>query len=351
MRLLHTPLLPLLITATLALSAPAAHSTDACADRAIVAAAEVDVSDGTSFRVESFYHTMDNMAVRHAYPEAEVRTRAIEGPLAWESVDDRVRQGDDDTKVFALGHQFHALLLEFTSLVPDAVGTVVAFGEDAQPALRGRLPYGGSVSLVGANERPLGMVLRTPDDTTVRATFSDWRQLDDLALPYDMVLDDGERTFSYRFSFIDPRARTPTWYVDEIEAPALDAVRLYRLHRRLLAAHCEGDAAMLGALSAPIMMVISDGQLTDATSLDVQRGFEQLFTRLDYQRYEDLRPPVIEVADSGDLAWVAVEVRARGTVRSAPDDTFDDRWAWVMLARKEKGDWVHAGNAATRRQP
>ncbi|MEM9386365.1 MAG: hypothetical protein AAGA68_15005 [Pseudomonadota bacterium] len=348
MRLVHAPLL--LITAFLALSVPAAYATDACADRAIVAAAQVDVSDGTSFRVESFYHTMDNMAVRHAYPQAEVRTRAIEGPLAWESVDDRVGLGDDDTKVFAFGHQFHALLLEFSRVVPDAVGTVVAFGEDAQPARRGRLPYGGSLALVGASERPLGMVLRLPDDTTLRATFSDWRQLDGVALPYDMIVDDGERTFSYRFSFIDPRPRPPTWLFDEIEAPALDPVRLYRLHRRLLAAHCEADAAMLGSLSAPIMMVISDGQLTDATSLDVQRGFEQLFGRLDYERYEDLRPPVIEVAGSGDLAWVAVEVRARGTVRNTDDDIFDDRWAWVMLARKERGDWVHAGNAATRRR-
>ncbi len=338
----------LLIT-TLMLAVPLVHGSDACSTRAIVAAAEVDVSDGGSFRVESYYHTKDNMAVRHVYPSSLVRTSAIEGPLTWSATDDRASLADKDTALFALGHQFHALLVDFNRLVPDAAGTVVPFEGKNEPARQGRFPYGGSIALIGGGDRPTGMLLRLPEGPDIRVRFSDWRQFDGLALPYDLVVDDGERTFAYRYSYVDPSPRPPTWMFDELEAPALDAVRLYRLHRRLLAAHCLGDAAMLATLSSPTVLVASDGRLASATKLDMQRGFEQLFERLDYARYEDVKPPAIEVSTAGDLAWIAVEVRARGTVR-ASGIAFDDRWAWIMLARKEAGDWVHAGNASNRRR-
>ena len=80
----------------------------------------------------------------------------------------------------------------------------------------------------------------------------------------------------------------------------------------------------------------------------MRRHFEKVFERLDYSGYEDLQVP--RVAVSGELGWAVVNVRATGTVRGA-NDTFDDQWAWVMLARKVDGEWVHAGNAANRQLP
>ncbi|MEO0971494.1 MAG: nuclear transport factor 2 family protein [Pseudomonadota bacterium] len=334
----------------LTLAGPPAQATDACSPRAIVAAAEVDVSDGSALRVESFYHSPDSLAVRHVTAKSS-RFSAIEGPVAWTASGEEAALGDDETRVFALAHQFHALLLDFAVLAPASQPIVVTVNGEDQPARLGRLPYGGTVALIMPGPRPYGLRITLPDGRLVQARFSDWRAYDGLALPYDMVIDDGERTFSYRYSYVDPSPRPPTWFYSEIEAPALDAVRLYRLHRQLLAAHCRGDAPMLAALSSANMVLANDGRLVRTNPTELRNQFTQLFRRLRYEHYEDLQPPAIEVAASGDLAWVAVQVRAQGLVRGT-DRTFDDRWAWVMLARKEAGDWVHAGNASSReREP
>ena len=73
--------------------------------------------------------------------------------------------------------------------------------------------------------------------------------------------------------------------------------------------------------------------------------FTAVFDRLDYREYHDLRLPVVEVSESGDLGWIAVEVRAIGTDRES-GDAFDNQWAWLMAVRKIDGRWLHAGNAS-----
>jgi hypothetical protein len=77
----------------------------------------------------------------------------------------------------------------------------------------------------------------------------------------------------------------------------------------------------------------------------VRDRFAQLFERLEYTAYYDVMLPIIEVAEGSDLGWVGASVRAVGT-ESRQGTPFDNQWAWLMIVRKEHGNWLHAGNAS-----
>ena len=73
------------VTATFCLltvmHAQTAASSDACSTRAIVTAADVKASDGSTFRTESYFHARDAAAVRHVFDKEQII--AVEGSLSW----------------------------------------------------------------------------------------------------------------------------------------------------------------------------------------------------------------------------------------------------------------------------
>jgi hypothetical protein len=165
-------------------------------------------------------------------------------------------------------------------------------------------------------------------------------------MPFYLRIDDGKRTFDYRYSAVDVAARSPLWFFEAVGAPPIDSVQVYRLHRKLLVAHCLGDAEMIANLSAPTVLSANRGELREFSRDAVRERFTALFEVLDYTAYEDVELPVIEIATSSDLGWIAANVRASGSVieTGAP---FSNLWAWVMMVRKVDNVWVHAGNASS----
>jgi hypothetical protein len=106
---------------------------------------------------------------------------------------------------------------------------------------------------------------------------------------------------------------------------------------------------MIAALTAPEIIVSSRGELHRSTQEETREVFTRTFERLEYREYHDLVDPVIEISQAGDLAWIAVSVRAVA-VEIGSGTEFDDQWSWIMLARKIDGAWLHAGNASNRLQ-
>lgn len=329
-----------------ALAAPATAS-DACSTRAIVTAAEVSVSAGSSFRTESFFHGTDSAAIQHVYDQPQ--WIVVEGPQSWIRAGEEARLGSGFHKLFALSHQYHAMLAHFEDFLAGApVAQTVTFAGREARAAGGEFIYGGHLSLVaGASAaRPLGIRQAVPDGPVIEAEFLDWRKHNGTDLPHHVRIDDGERVFDYRYTSIETMERSPLWYFEAVPAPDIDAVQLYRLHRSLLAAHCLGDAELIARLSTPEVLLATRGELVTATRDEVLAQFRSLVGRLDYTAYTDLRPPVITVAESGDLAWLGVNVRLQATAL-ASQERIDQQWAWVMLARKSQGQWLHAGNASS----
>jgi ketosteroid isomerase-like protein len=113
----------------------------------------------------------------------------------------------------------------------------------------------------------------------------------------------------------------------------------------LLAAHCLGDADLMADLSAPETVIASRGRLYRPSREATRAQFTSAFEKFDYEAYIDLEPPVISIAQSGDLGIIAVNVRAVGRDRET-DEAFTNRWAWFMTVAKIDGHWLHTGNAS-----
>lgn len=321
-------------------------ASDACSMRSIVTSADVTVSDGSSFSTQSFFQSKTAAAIRHIRDKDQIV--AVEGPYGWVRVGDSENVGSDVEKAFALGHQFHAFLLDFEEIVSDRrESEKISFQGKEHHALTGDYPYGGLVHLIAAQGglHAPGLVFEFPESEPIVATFSDWRSLDDLEIPFQVDIDDGQRVFSYRYTSIDMTPKTPLWFFEAISFPSLDEVQVYRLHRQLLAAHCLGDADMIAQLSSAQILSANNGALVQLTNPSIQDRFSQLFEHLDYTAYYDLQAPSIEIAEGSDLGWIGVNVRAVGVV-VAQGTPFDNQWAWLMVVRKEHGKWLHAGNAS-----
>jgi ketosteroid isomerase-like protein len=342
MRLLMT------VVAALTLLAQTARATDACASQLIATRADVTVSDGSGFRTQSFYQSKDSAAIRHI--DDRDRIIAVEGPIGWARDGGRAHLGSDFYKLFALGHQYHALLLEFEHIASNVRrGQQIDFGGEQRTAASGDYPYGGTVHLVQGEDpaRPAGLRFDFPEATVIIVAFLDWRERDGRLLPYRIRIDDGERTFDYRYTDIAVSSGSPLEFFDAVPAPSLDEVQVYRLHRRLLAAHCMGDAEMMASLSAPTVISANRGRMQETTNAELRARFASLFETLDYTEYHDLVEPVIEV--SGKTGWIAANVRATGSEKDS-GRAFDDQWAWIMTVRKIDGRWLHAANASNRLQ-
>lgn len=320
-------------------------SSDACSTQAIHTFADVSVSDGSSFRTESFFQSKDVAAIRHFLDEEQII--AVEGPSSWVLSGDSAEAGTEFHKDSALGHQFHAYLLHFDEIVANVRQTSeIQFRGSTYRATSGDKPNGGVAHLIAGEDpdRPVGLLFDN-DAVSIAFSFFDWRELGGESIPFHVQIDDGERIFDYRYSGIDLTPKSPLWFMNTLPAPEIDEVQVYRLHRKLLAAHCLGDADMMADLSAPNIVVASRGELMETSQEITRERFTSVFQRLDYTEYHDLAIPIIDVSSSGDIGWIGVNVRAVGKVIDS-GDSFDDQWAWVMMVRKIDDVWVHAGNAS-----
>jgi hypothetical protein len=325
---------------------PVIFASDACSMRSIVTAADVTVSDGSSFLTESFFQSENAAAIRHISEKEQ--TVVVEGPFGWVRVDDTDKLGSGFEKTFALGHQFHAFLLYFDEIVSNSRKSEgILFQGEKHRATTGDYPHGGLVHLI-ADEGGLhaaGLVFEFPEAEPIVATFSDWKSIDQVEVPFQVEIDDGQRIFTYRYSRIDMTPGTPLWFFEAVSPPILDEIRVYRLHRQLLAAHCMGDAEMIARLSSAEVLSVNNGAMKQVSNSALRDRFSGLFERLDYTKYDDIVMPVIEIAEGSDLGWVGVNVRAAGKDVSQ-GTPFDHQWAWLMIVRKEDGKWLHAGNAS-----
>ena len=326
---------------------PAAQAADACSTRAIGARADVSVSDGSSFRIESYFRSRDYAAIRH-FDEKE-RVVSVEGPFGWIGSGDKFRLGGDFEKIFALGHQFHAFLLYFDELTDDQRDSEgIEFLGALHAARSGDYPHGGDVHLIAGDgpARPIGLVFDYPDMDPIEVALDDWRAVDGVELPFELAIHDRGTVFEYRYTSVDLSPQTELWLFDEIGGPAPDEVQALRLHRKLLAAHCLGDADMMADLSNETIISADRGRRAEHDNNSMRERFTGLFGMLDYTEYHDLQQPVVEIAASGDIGWVIVNVRSVGN-QISNDQPFDYEWAWVMLVRKVDGRWLHTGGASS----
>ena len=329
-----------------------AMASDACKTKILRAKADVSVSDGMTYSIETIFRDRTHASFKQTVSGAENLTVA-EGPFGWYQ-QEGASLGDGFHQSYALGHQFHAILFEFDSVMKDVTRvTDIPYMGSIISGLQGSNPFAGTVWLVDGDtpERPSALLFQYPDIPLISIRLEDWRDIYGVQTPYRMVIDDQSRVFTYQFTEVAYRDEMPSWFMDQLSAGnALDALAVYRLHRRLMIAHCLGDHDAIADLSTKTMTFAGGGSLETISRDAIRARFERLFKALDYTGYHDLKAPIITVSASVDIAWAGVEVQAEGlsldSDTSLENTSFKDIRAWLMLAEKVNGRWLHAGNTA-----
>ena len=155
-----------------------AQSENACSSYAIVAEADVTVSDGKAYALDAYFQSSKSAAIE--ITENEQSTKLIlEGPFSWRRAGGEDHIADQKTSMFVLGHQFHAILLNFEHIVTGTKRfTDVLF--DGQPRA-GTIGYMGEDAIVrlfdGDGKNPhAGLRFELSDGTLVDVLLSDWKK-------------------------------------------------------------------------------------------------------------------------------------------------------------------------------
>lgn len=327
----------------------AASANNACVAPMITTHANVETSYDAQYQVHTLFRSKEDAVAE--FIDDGAQTLVTEGPFVWIRGGDGAEQAAGDReRRFVLGHQYHAILLHFDSIMSDIeTKTGIAFGDSVRSGRAGRYPTGGEVVLIdGANDdRPEGLIMNLPDETPIAVRFDDWRvEQNEIALPYRIVIEHQENTFTYEYTEVEITDGDIIDFHEQYAAPAFDDLQIYRLHRAMLAAHCRGDAALMAQLSAPEITIANRGAVSETTPDDMQALFEGVFLRLDYTAYHDLLAPSIRVAESGDIGWAFVNTRLEA-LNKETGETLSQDWAWAMMAEKTDGAWRMSGNASS----
>ena len=319
---------------------------DACSTTALYAYADVTASDGITYSVETFYRSKDRAASKFIREDGS-SLHVVEGPLTWVQVGNKAELAGNQQRGYALGHQFHALMIHFRDIVNDIEPvSEIEFSGRKTSALKGMRDTGGAVYLIDGETlgQPAGMRYDV-GDLQIDIVASDWRDVGGTAIPFALLIDDGTRTFDYRYRTVDTSDKPMMWYYDSVASPNLDEIDILRLHRQLLVAHCMGDAAMMASLTAPVATIANRGSVGDTNPEEMAARFARVFDRRKYSAYIDTQYPRVSVAQSGDIGWAIVQVNTKG-ITEPTGAPFDEHWAWVMMAKMIDGRWLMAGNAS-----
>jgi hypothetical protein len=126
---------------------------------------------------------------------------------------------------------------------------------------------------------------------------------------------------------------------------------ILNLHESFIQAHLDKDAAFLAAPTADDYLSVMRGEVTPMSASEVEARLAPYLAETEFSHYEDLADPIIGVSDDGSMAWSIVQVRVAGT-RTGDDDvslTYDTRWAWLTLYRRDGRDWERVADVSTNR--
>jgi hypothetical protein len=176
----------------------------------VLTSANVSVSNGRTYMLETYFAAVDQAAVRQTGPAGEAQTSIIAGARAWTSATPG-EDGGQMLRTIVLGHQFHALLLNFDAIHSNVRDGEIDYAGERRATRDGDWPYGGVSRLISGAERAEAFVFDFEGAPEIRVTFSDWRDEGGEMPPHHMVIDDGSNTYDYSFTVIDTDAQAPDW--------------------------------------------------------------------------------------------------------------------------------------------
>ena len=217
------------IPLVLALAAYTVVAGNDCKGPVIRAAADVTVSDGTSYQISAYYRSPDEAVISFL---GEGGSDIIsEGPYAWYRQAEKSGLAGEADKRFAIGHQYHGILLHFRDMMANVVREEgISFLGEEHSGLSADFPHGGRISLVDGEDadHPLGLVMHLPQETPIEVAFHEWLKTDGPALPYRLEVHHGGLVFTYAYTSVFTGTGSVHDFHERYPAPDSEEVRNYR---------------------------------------------------------------------------------------------------------------------------
>lgn len=172
------------------------------------------------------------------------------------------------------------------------------------------------------------------------------------------VLDGGNRT--PRIDLSGEQARVLTHVADSVAdawagtarsavspSASADRAAILAIYERTRAAHFDEDPEEFLAPVDSAYWVVSSGGVRHRDKAEALRELKGYFREATFTDVQDVVPPRITVAPSGDVAWLIGQVEVRG--ESVGGDTIAFLAAWLDLYQKRRGLWRLVVHANTQR--
>lgn len=310
--------------------------------------ADVSVSDGLTYTVQSVFHDRQRAVFRRIYADRTI-TQGVDGRYVWTYDGQAEREAPAFVEEFVLGHQIHAQLLFFDQLHA-TLGSPLVAQFAGQKCMMMASENGASTwrFYYMQNGRPLGMELARQNAAPILFSFEDWRRVDSLSLPFSVGIDDGTRKFAYRYANIDLNVgsiagfRAPDSVLSEEQ-------KLIRLHRVFMDEHWFGQTAAMQAIRADSVLIVSDGDIHRLLGEQFDASMARIVASRKHSRYDDLVRPAVKISADGTLGWVVAQVSAQGVrldATGSPSGGLEFVSAWIELYEKIDGRWRLVGNVS-----
>ncbi len=114
-------------------------------------------------------------------------------------------------------------------------------------------------------------------------------------------------------------------------------------------AHFEKDIDLFISTFADSVVSVYDGSFEINTPADNKARFGPYFKSVEFVKWDDMAPPVIDISDDGTMAYAVVQ---KQIVLTYPDTlgnpiTDSAQYAWVSIYKKMENDWKLVCNAST----
>ena len=124
---------------------------------------------------------------------------------------------------------------------------------------------------------------------------------------------------------------------------------LLAIHAQDRRAHFATDVDLLLAAQGEEFISVANGAIARATRAETAAQFTGYFAGATYQEWDDLEPPILDLADDASRAWMIVRTRVRRT-QTLPDGAVRARafvYAGIMTYARQDGRWVRTANVST----
>jgi hypothetical protein len=248
-------------------------------------------------------------------------------------------------------HEYQKMAFDFQKFFEDfsLVGDEVFEGR-ASIKVRSKNELGMTTFLFfdKQNKRFSGYVMEMPtSNQTVKNAFLEWKKVGNLMLPSVIKATDMEGDWTLRFHTI--KLNSGDEKLLAIPPRIADMADLLRLHEQQKTAHLLYNAELFIEMFGENLTQLQRGNAVTRTKAENLARFKSYFSSFKFQEWEDIKPPVIKLAQDGSMATVIVQKRVRGTYKNEKGEDESDHtiFAWLEVWEKIDGKWKVTTVAST----